>query len=161
MAVLAKVPLDRLADPTDTTAVPRPEWYFLFLFEILKFFQGWLEPVGSVLLPTLAILFLFALPFIGRRPLRALSERKVAAALVAVGFVSWTALTVAAVTITPKATPAALALPSTRDWTRLSPEELAGVGYFRQEQCGSCHNLVDGEPRPGANLATVTPRTRN
>jgi quinol-cytochrome oxidoreductase complex cytochrome b subunit len=158
MAVLAKVPLDRLADPTDTTAVPRPEWYFLFLFEILKFFQAALEPIGSVLLPTLAILFLFALPFLDRRPLRVLSERKVAAALVALGLVSWAALTAAAVITTPKPTAPAIALPSTRDWTRLSPEELAGVGYFRQEQCGSCHNLVDGEPKPGPNLATVTPR---
>lgn len=158
MAVLAKVPLDRLADPTDTTAVPRPEWYFLFLFQILKFFQGTLEPVGSVLLPTAAILFLFALPFIDRGQPRTLRERRLAAAAVAAGVVSWTALTAAAVVTTPKATTAPIALPSTRDWTRLSPEELAGVGYFRQEQCGTCHNLVDGEPKPGPNLAAVTPR---
>jgi ubiquinol-cytochrome c reductase cytochrome b subunit len=158
MAALAKVPLDRLADPTDTAAVPRPEWYFLFLFEIVKFFQGALEPVGAVVLPTIAILFLFALPFIDRRPLRALSERKLAQAVLAAGLVSWTGLTAAALVSTPKVTPPTLALPSTRDWTRLSPQELAGVSYFRQEHCGSCHNLVDGEPKPGPNLATVTPR---
>jgi hypothetical protein len=36
MAVVVRIPLERLADPTDTTYIPRPEWYFLFLFQILK-----------------------------------------------------------------------------------------------------------------------------
>src|SRR5437879_2541373 len=43
MAVAVRVPLERLADPTDTTYSPRPEWYFLFLFQTLKFFGGALE----------------------------------------------------------------------------------------------------------------------
>jgi quinol-cytochrome oxidoreductase complex cytochrome b subunit len=38
MAIVAKVPFERLADPTDTAYIPRPEWYFLFLFQLLKFF---------------------------------------------------------------------------------------------------------------------------
>ena len=46
--------------------VPRPEWYFLFLFQTLKFFEGPLEVVGTVVLPTLAILVLFLIPFIDR-----------------------------------------------------------------------------------------------
>src|SRR5947208_3437560 len=33
LAVAARVPLERLADPTDTSYIPRPEWYFLFLFQ--------------------------------------------------------------------------------------------------------------------------------
>ena len=41
--VVAKVPLERLADPTDTASSPVPEWYFLFLFQTLKFFKGPLE----------------------------------------------------------------------------------------------------------------------
>ena len=56
MAVAVRVPLEQLADPTDTTYIPRPEWYFLFLFQTLKLFNGPLEVVGSVVLPTLAIL---------------------------------------------------------------------------------------------------------
>ena len=53
--------------------------------------------------------------------LRALSERKLAQAVLAAGLVSWTGLTAAALVTTPKVTPPALALPSTRDWTRLGP----------------------------------------
>ncbi len=51
MAVAARVPLEQLADPTDTSYIPRPEWYFLFLFQTLKLFNGPLEVVGSVVLP--------------------------------------------------------------------------------------------------------------
>src|SRR5579871_7062025 len=54
MAVVVRVPLEQLADPTDTTYTPRPEWYFLFLFQTLKLFPGALEVVGSVILPGLA-----------------------------------------------------------------------------------------------------------
>src|SRR5437667_11511122 len=58
LSVAVRVPLERLADPTDTSYIPRPDWYFLFLFQILKLFRGPVEVVGSVLLPTLAILAL-------------------------------------------------------------------------------------------------------
>ena len=61
LAIAAKVPIGRLADPTDTSYIPRPEWYFMFLFQTLKFFDGPLEVIGSVILPTMAILALFAL----------------------------------------------------------------------------------------------------
>ena len=63
MAVAVRVPLEQLADPTDTTYIPRPEWYFLFLFQTLKLFSGPLEVVGSVVLPGLAILALILVPF--------------------------------------------------------------------------------------------------
>src|SRR3954451_11352386 len=66
LAVAVRVPLERMADPTDTSYIPRPEWYFLFLFQTLKFFEGPLEIVGSVVLPTLAIGALLLAPFIDR-----------------------------------------------------------------------------------------------
>src|SRR5579862_6089220 len=55
MAVAVRVPLEQLADPTDTAYTPRPEWYFLFLFQTLKLFSGPLEVIGSVVLPGLAV----------------------------------------------------------------------------------------------------------
>src|SRR5580698_5720137 len=56
MAIAVRVPLERIADPTDTGYIPRPEWYFLFLFQLLTAFKGPLEVIGTVVLPTLAIL---------------------------------------------------------------------------------------------------------
>src|SRR4051812_47614467 len=56
MANFAKVGLGSVADPTDTSYIPRPEWYFLFLFQFLKFFEGPLEVVGAVVIPTIAMI---------------------------------------------------------------------------------------------------------
>ena len=42
------------ADPTDATFIPRPEWYFLGLFQLLKYFPGKLEVVGAIIIPTAA-----------------------------------------------------------------------------------------------------------
>src|SRR5271157_5246108 len=83
MAVAVRVPLEQLADPSDTTYIPRPEWYFLFLFQTLKLFSGPLEMLGSVVLPGLAILALVATPFIDRGRMRALRRRTVAIGFVA------------------------------------------------------------------------------
>jgi quinol-cytochrome oxidoreductase complex cytochrome b subunit/cytochrome c2 len=58
-------PLDAPADPT-VNYLPRPDWYFLFLFQLLKYFEGPLIPVGTLVIPGLVAAFLFALPFLDR-----------------------------------------------------------------------------------------------
>ena len=66
---------DEKADPGTTNFVPRPDWYFYFLFYLLRIFK-WPESVllGTVIIPTILIVLLIALPFIDigreRRPLR-------------------------------------------------------------------------------------------
>src|SRR6185436_15450446 len=97
-----KVPLDRVADPTDTTYTPRPDWYFLFLFQTLKFFQGPLEIVGAVVLPNIAIVLLFLVPFLDRGKAVRLMQRKGAMALATLAAVGWGTLTGAAIATTPK-----------------------------------------------------------
>lgn len=59
-----------LADPLDISFIPKPDWNFLFLYESLKYFQGPLEPIGTVGVPTLLILVLVLLPFVDRNPER-------------------------------------------------------------------------------------------
>jgi ubiquinol-cytochrome c reductase cytochrome b subunit len=159
MAAALRVPLDRLADPTDASYIPRPEWYFLFLFQTLKLFKSSLEPIGTVVLPTLAVLALFLVPFLDRGRVRALTQRAAAVTLVVLALLGWTALTITAVATTPAAVATASgggAAPS--DWRHLSPEELAGIGYFRQESCSVCHNLADGPAKVGPDLSTVGQR---
>jgi len=75
LASFVGAPLEARADPADTTYTPRPEWYFLFLFQLLKYFPGELEVVGVVLLPTIAIILLFLLPLIDRSPRRHFTTR--------------------------------------------------------------------------------------
>lgn len=66
--------LDAPADPT-VDYNPRPEWYFLFLFQLLKYLPGSMELVGTVILPGLAMAFLFALPFLDRRESKRVRHR--------------------------------------------------------------------------------------
>jgi ubiquinol-cytochrome c reductase cytochrome b subunit len=153
LAAVVQVPLEQLADPTNSNYVPRPDWYFLFLFQTLKFFKGPSEAIGSVLLPTLAIATLFAVPFFDRAQLKRVRQRTVAMGVVVLSLVGWASLTVAAVMTTPKSSGNQTVAGA---WARLTPQELAGIGYFRQERCSHCHNLVEGEPKVGPNLADLT-----
>ena len=65
------------ADPGTTNFIPRPDWYFYFLFYLLRIFK-WPESVilGTVGIPTILMILLFAVPFIDRRPERRLSRRR-------------------------------------------------------------------------------------
>jgi ubiquinol-cytochrome c reductase cytochrome b subunit len=156
MALFVDVPLGRLADPTDLSYVPRPDWYFLFLFQTLKFFEGALEPVGSVLLPSLGVLALFLTPFMDRRKVMRLTQRTTALGVAALAVIGWGALTLAAMKTTPAAPEQQAGnLQQAADWNQFSPAELAGLGYFRQEKCLACHNLTEGLPKVGPNLATA------
>ncbi|MFQ5641142.1 MAG: cytochrome b N-terminal domain-containing protein [bacterium] len=71
-------PLEEQADPNDTRYIPRPDWYFYSLFQLLKIFEGKLEIIGAVILPGAFFTVLLLLPFIDRNPERMLSKRPVA-----------------------------------------------------------------------------------
>jgi len=73
IAVLARFvpfPLADKADPSDTTFVPVPEWYFLFYYQLLKYVHGALEPLATWVLPGIFFLVLLFWPFIDRNPAR-------------------------------------------------------------------------------------------
>lgn len=59
-------PLGAPADPAEQFSAARPEWYFLFLFQFLKYFPGKTEIIGAIILPTLVLLVIVAMPIIGR-----------------------------------------------------------------------------------------------
>ena len=156
MAVAVRVPLEQLADPTDTSYTPRPEWYFLFLFQTLKLFTGPLELVGSVVIPGLAVLVLILVPFIDRGKLVKVTQRTVAFAVVGLAAIGWAGLTLAAVKGTPQeALTVAVDYSAPTDWLQLTPEEMAGVGYFRKENCISCHMIGDKGNAVGPDLTRM------
>ena len=142
LAIAAKVPLERLADPTDTNYIPKPEWYFLFLYELLKVFPGSLEIVGSVILPGLAVLGLFLIPFLDRAKLARLRQRTVAIGVLILAATVWTGLTVKAVVDSPKPLELNTELLDApqEPWQEMTPEEVAGIGYYRKENCAACHS---------------------
>jgi len=66
LALLVGAPLEAPADPASDFEA-RPEWYFLFLYQLLQFFEGPLVLVGTTILPALAALFLLGIPFFDRK----------------------------------------------------------------------------------------------
>jgi ubiquinol-cytochrome c reductase cytochrome b subunit len=159
MAVVVRVPLERMADPTDTSYNPRPEWYFLFLFQTLKVLTGLPEVVGTVVLPTIAILALILTPFIDHSRMVRLRQRTLALGVVVLAGLGWGGLTLAAVKGTPPQTAAEqIDFSGPVQWMQLAPAEMAGVAYFRQENCATCHNVEGDTPKTGPNLVNTARR---
>lgn len=79
MAIILGAEMGPKADPTSTTYVPRPEWYFFFLFELLKVVKPpELVPLATIGIPTLCLIMLALLPFYDRSPERHPLKRPVA-----------------------------------------------------------------------------------
>jgi ubiquinol-cytochrome c reductase cytochrome b subunit len=143
MAVMVRVPMERVANPNDTAYLPRPEWYFLFLFQMLKFFEGPLEIVGTVILPALAILALILAPFVDRGKLKRVTQRFVAIAIVVLAAAGWGALTYASVRGNPPENPISkIDYSAPTGWMRASAPDLSAYGFFQLGNCSKCHKLT-------------------
>jgi mono/diheme cytochrome c family protein len=130
LAMFVGVPGEPPADPSDSSYVPRPEWYFLFLFEMLKFFPGRIEFVGTAIIPGLAVLFLLLLPLYDRSVKRHPRSRPVATIIMSVIVLAIVGLTLRAVITTP---PQAEAVGLTYQ------EQVAAGQTLYVEHCAECH----------------------
>ena len=83
------------ADPTSTTYVPRPEWYFFFLFELLRVIKPpELVPIATIGIPTICMVLLLLLPFYDRGPERRPERRPIATTagiltIIAMGYLTY------------------------------------------------------------------------
>jgi len=101
LATFVGVDAQPKADPSDTTYLPRPEWYFLFLFKFLAIYGqipvlGKIEWLATVVVPGVAILALALLPFIERSPQRYYGKRVLPISVMAIMVVSIVTLTLMA-----------------------------------------------------------------
>src|SRR5258707_12952216 len=82
LALLFGAELGPKVDPTTTTYVPRPDWYFFFLFEVLRVMKNVpkFTPMATIGVPTIAMILLFLLPFYDRSPERRIERRPIALA---------------------------------------------------------------------------------
>ena len=94
VALFVPVPLEDVADPTNADYDPRPEWYFLFLFQLLKYFQGPFEILGTFVIPTVGMLLLLFLPFLDRSERTVLWKRPIALTVTSLCVVGIVALTI-------------------------------------------------------------------
>ncbi|MBM3736751.1 MAG: c-type cytochrome [Acidobacteria bacterium] len=159
LAVAAQAPLGRIADPTDTHYIPRPEWYFLFLFQTLKFFEGPLEIIGSMVLPGLALTGLALLPFIDRGQLKKVTQRTTAILGVLLAGATWAGLTAAAIRSTPpQIEDNGLTQTEPQSWQEVPPIELSGAALFRKENCTQCHKVGGRGTAVGPDLVKTAGR---
>jgi menaquinol-cytochrome c reductase cytochrome b/c subunit len=139
------------ADPGTTSFVPRPDWYFFFLFYLLRIFH-WPESVilGTVGIPTILLILLLAVPFLDRRRERRLVRRPVAVVASLLVIASMGILTYKGATAEEPSATSAEAI--TRNVIPDPSEEvLTGAGLFAQVGCLNCHTYNEqGSPNLGA-----------
>lgn len=101
LATFIGVAQEPKADPADSNYIPRPEWYFLFLFKFLAIYGqlpaiGTIEWIATTIVPIIAIGLLFLMPFIDRSPARHQSKRALPLTIMAFTVVCMIALTLIA-----------------------------------------------------------------
>ncbi|MDH3247579.1 MAG: c-type cytochrome [Acidimicrobiia bacterium] len=140
LSVFEGASLEEVADPSDSSYTPRPEWYFLFLFQLLKYFPGDLEVLGVFVIPMIAIGFLVALPWVDRSARRHWSGRPVVSSITVLLLVGAVFLTVQA--FLEEAPPAA------------AVEGGDQTALLYAQNCAGCHGSTVAV-RPGVDLFQV------
>ncbi|MFB3926243.1 MAG: cytochrome b N-terminal domain-containing protein [Syntrophales bacterium] len=160
-------PVQGMADPLDSSYAPKPEWNFLFLYQVLKYFPGHLEPLATVGIPFLGTLLLVLIPFIDRNPERRPSRRPLAITgyIVIMGaFIAFTILghystpgrTAAGSEAAVKSSPAA----STVSFSNAA-ELKKGRQLFHSHGCIACHKVEDTGGTIGPDLSDEGNRGRS
>jgi menaquinol-cytochrome c reductase cytochrome b/c subunit len=128
------------ADPGTTSFVPRPDWYFYFLFYLLRIFE-WPDSVvlGTVGIPTVLIVILLALPFIDRRRERRLSRRPVAVVVFILTVIAMGVLTYKGATAEEAAAVEEEAVNRWIEDYNLPDEVREGALLFSESGCLNCH----------------------
>jgi menaquinol-cytochrome c reductase cytochrome b/c subunit len=151
------------ADPGTIEFIPRPDWFFYFLFYLLRIFK-WPESVvlGTVGIPTILIILLIAVPFYDRRPERRISRRPVAVVAFILTVISMGVLTWKGATAKETLGSEIIAAGTIDEWAEdqgFTDNEaaIAGATLFAQSGCLNCHTYGgEGNSNLGApNLTDV------
>jgi menaquinol-cytochrome c reductase cytochrome b/c subunit len=146
MAILFGAELGEKADPTTTTYTPRPEWYFFFLFELLRVVKPpELVFMATVGIPTICLVLLLLLPFFDRGPERNPLRRPIA---VTAGIATIAAM--AYLTIL-----GALAGSPTEIELDVPPDQQRGAEVMASSGCLACHKVGDNGGALGPELTNI------
>ncbi len=139
LAYFVGAPLESRANPADSSYTPRPEWYFTFLFQLLKYFPGKLEVIGVIVIPGIVFALLFLLPLIDKNPRRYFSNRPWISGITSILVLGIFVLTVLSYIEAPP-----------------PKEEIAGdpVAALYTENCATCHGPSISVPE-GLDLHNV------
>jgi ubiquinol-cytochrome c reductase cytochrome b subunit/menaquinol-cytochrome c reductase cytochrome b/c subunit len=161
MSLVLGAELGSKANPTTTTYVPRPEWYFFFLFELLRVIKPpSLVPLATIGVPTICMILLFLLPFYDRGPERRPERRPIAtiagiATIAAMAFLTYSGANAGSPTAIEMTTPSAV---QKQGGTILAEYE-AGKKVVAQSGCLACHKIGEnGNDGPGPQLTHIASR---
>jgi len=161
MSLVLGAELGSKANPTTTTYVPRPEWYFFFLFEVLRVIKPpGLVDLATIGVPTLCMILLFLLPFYDRGPERRPERRPIATitgifVIGAMAFLTYSGANAGSPTAIEMATPASVKKAGGLTLT----EYEAGKKAVAQSGCLACHKIGEnGNAGPGPNLSNIASR---
>jgi menaquinol-cytochrome c reductase cytochrome b/c subunit len=138
------------ADPTTTTYVPRPEWYFFFLFELLRVLKPpWLVPIATIGIPTIAMVLLLLLPFYDRGPERRPERRPIATTAAILTIIAMAYLTYLGA---EAGSPTEIELAVAKQYE-------PGKEVVAQSGCLACHKVgTNGNNGPGPELTHIGSR---
>lgn len=142
LALTIPFPLTDKANPSDTSFVPVPEWYFLFYYELLKYVHGPLEPLATWILPLAFILILLFWPFIDRNPARNPIRRPAALGSGIVFLLVVFSLL-------------GISMKNLYAVPRVDPAVAHGKALFAQFGCGGCHRIHGEGGAVGPDLSYV------
>jgi menaquinol-cytochrome c reductase cytochrome b/c subunit len=156
LSLLFGAELGPKVNPTSTTYVPRPDWYFFFLFEVLRVMKNVpkFTPFATLGVPTLCMVMLFLLPLYDRNPERLITRRPIAlaaglATIACIAFLTYSGASTGSpnqVTLPP---PAGLSAAQKATFT-------AGEVVVGESGCEGCHLIGDnGNNGPGPPLTHV------
>lgn len=136
LAIVFPASITAPANPTGTAYTPRPEWYFIFLQQWLRFFPGVFEFIGGVLIPLLVIVILILLPFFNRGLNRTFRKRKTQVAIGAVAVAGVVALEITGI-LFPPTIPTPESPPPPPSATFQQVADLGKPAY--ENSCAACH----------------------
>lgn len=160
MALFLEIPTEKVADPSDVNYVPRPEWYFLFLYELLWYFKGPWMVVGTFVIPAALFAVLLLVPWLDRWPERHPLRRPLASSVAAAGVAAAAYLTYLGATapLPPGATAAGTPPVGATVSVAATPE--AGRLIYEAQGCSACHAIRGQGGAAGPDLSRVG-RTRD
>ena len=148
------------ADPTTTTYVPRPEWYFFFLFEVLRVVKPpAFTPFATIGVPTICMILLFLLPFYDRSPERRIERRPVAlvsgiAVILAIAYLTYEGAAAGSPNQVDMKAPSTLTAAQVKTFD-------AGKLVVGQSGCLACHKLGEnGNDGPGPQLTHIASKLK-
>jgi quinol---cytochrome c reductase cytochrome c subunit, bacillus type len=156
LALLFGAEVGPKADPTTTTYVPRPDWYFYFLFEVLRVMKNVPDftPMAAIGVPTICMILLFLLPFYDRSPERRIERRPIALAagittIAAMAYLTYTGANTGSPNSVDLKPPASLTAQQKQVFS-------AGELVVGQSGCLACHVIgSNGNSGPGPNLTHI------